>query len=122
MVDDSQHAARLQRRIEGFQRRLRLAALQPVVQVAEGEHEIGAARRGDGMAVGGEDAGLDPAEIGGIGGDLGGKARVSALGLVRGRLGIGGDVAALRLQIGRRESRSSNPTRRGRSRPRRCPA
>src|SRR5688572_8620465 len=52
MVDDAEHAAGLERAMEGAQRSFGLAALHPVAQVAEGDDEIGAAGRRDLVAVG----------------------------------------------------------------------
>jgi hypothetical protein len=52
MIDDAEHAAGLQRLVEGAQRAVGLAALDPVVQVAESEHEVGAAGRRDVVPVG----------------------------------------------------------------------
>jgi len=59
MFFDAQNAARLQGFIKGLERRRRAAAGDPIVETAEGHHEIGAPFRGDLMFVGGEFADLD---------------------------------------------------------------
>ena len=80
-------------------------ALDPVVQVAERQHEIGAARRRDLVPVGVElrhhdlaverRFGLEPREQLLMVGEVLGRRR---------RIAVRGDVAPLRLQIGRENS------------------
>ena len=52
MIDDTQHSARFERFVKSAQGAVDLIALDPIVQIAKGQDEIGAARRRDLMAVG----------------------------------------------------------------------
>ena len=52
VVDDAQYAARFERFVKGAQGAVDLVALDPIVQVAKSQDEIGAARRRDLMEIG----------------------------------------------------------------------
>ena len=102
MIDLAEHAARLQRLVESAQRRVDLIALDPVVQVAEGEHEIRAARRRDLVQIGVELRDQDFFVKGGFG--LEPRQQLALVGKVlrrRGPVAACGDVKPPVLQVGR---------------------
>ncbi len=104
MVHHAQHAARLERLVDGAQRAFGLVALHPVVQVAEGEDEVGAARRGDVVPVGVELRHQDLAVQLGL--SLQAREQLLVVGEVlrrRSRVAARGDVEAFVLQERRQD-------------------